>query len=256
MGPASLADALEAVLRAKRAAVNAASAWTRVDGTVEEEVEVEVVEAIPNVPERNLYVIDRVLTAGECKQIIQLAESRDALEHYTSPKSPEYAYRDHHRVKFQSTGLADVLWRETVLERAFDTLIGRGSRIVGRPIGLNPELKLYRYSGGESFGKHIDGSEVVSGGDGRPVGRTEYTVLFYLSNTVGGDTVFYDDEGHRIASIVPEQGKVVIHRHGQDKCLEHEALPVVEGSVKYVLRTDVVFSPGRTALFAPVGASR
>ncbi len=206
----------------------------------DDEVEVEVVEAIPNVPDRNLYVIDRVLTAGECKQIIQVAESRGALERHTSPNSPEYAYRDHHRYKFQSTGIADVLWRETVLERVFETRIGRGTRAAGRAVGLNPELKLYRYSGAESFGRHIDGSEVVSGADGKTIGRTEYTVLFYLSSTVGGDTVFYDDEGHRIASIVPEQGRVVLHRHG-DHCLDHEALPVAEGR-KYVLRTDVVFS--------------
>ncbi len=240
MGPSSLADTLEAVLRAKRAAVNAASAWTNVQGVEEDDVEIKVVEAIANDPSRNLYIIDRVLTAGECKQIIQVAESRDAFEHYTSPNSPEYAFRDHHRVKFHSLGISEVLWRETVLERVFGTRIGQGKRIEGRAVGLNPELKLYRYSGAESFGRHIDGSEIVFGAGAKTMGRTEYTVLFYLSSTVGGDTVFYDDQGHQIASIVPEQGRVVLHRHG-DQCLDHEALPVAEGT-KYVLRSDVVFS--------------
>ncbi len=225
-------------MRAKRAAVNSSSAWTHFEE--DDDVEIGVVEAVADFPDRNLYVIDRVLTAGECKQIIQVAESRGALERHTSPNSPEYAFRDHHRARFCSPGIADVLWRETVLERVFETRIGRGTRIRGRAVGLNPELKLYRYSGAESFGKHIDGSEVVRGVDGGEIGRTEYTVLFYLSSTVGGDTVFYDDLGRQIASIVPEQGRVVLHRHG-DLCLDHEALPVAEGT-KYVLRTDVVYS--------------
>jgi hypothetical protein len=72
------------------------------------------------------------------------------------------------------------------------------------------------------------------------MGRTEYTVLFYLTSTQGGETVFYDDDGHLVASIVPEQGRVVLHRHGDRYCLDHEALAVVEGT-KYVLRSDVVF---------------
>ncbi len=194
--------------------------------------DVEEIAAIEGVPERNLYVIDGVLTASECKQIIIIAESQGAFVHYTSPNSPEYAFRDHHRVKFRSPGIADVLWNGTDLKKAFETRI---QRIGGRATGLNPELKLYRYAGSESFGKHIDCSETVEG-----MGRTEYTVLFYLSSTKGGETAFYDDDGAVVARIVPEQGRVVLHRHGERYCLDHEALQVVEG-VKYVLRTDVVF---------------
>lgn len=231
----SLADTLEAVLREKRAALNAP--WMQFE---DDNVEVREIQAIDQAPERNLYVIEHVLTAGECKKIVAVAESQGAFERYTSPNSPEYAFRDHHRIKFRSQGIADVLWSQTELKRAFETHIRHEERIEGSAIGLNPELKLYRYAGREAFGRHIDGSDVVHDDKGKPMGRTEYTVLFYLTSTQGGETVFYDDDGHLVASIVPEQGRVVLHRHGDRYCLDHEALAVVEGT-KYVLRSDVVF---------------
>lgn len=233
----SLAGAIETVLREKRRAIRQQAAYMQYAD--EDDVEVLEINAVPGQPDRNLYLIDRVLTAGECKQIVQIAESAGMFEHYTSPKSPEYAYRDHHRVKFVSPGIADVLWTETGLQKAFQTRI-RHDCIHGEAVGLNPCIKLYRYQGPECFGRHIDGSEVVCGADGAPAGRTEYTVLFYLSTTVGGDTVFYDDDGNIAASVVPEQGRVAVHRHGDHSCLDHEALVVTSGT-KYVLRTDVVF---------------
>lgn len=234
MSGSSLASLIEDVLRAKREALR--QPWMQYEEEVE--IDVEEIPAIEGVPERNLYIIERVLTASECGSIIKIAESQGAFEHCKSPASPEYAYRDHYRVNFKSQGIADVLWKETELKKAFQTRIRHDERIQGEAIGLNPNLKIYRYSGREAFGKHIDGSETVYGADGAPIGRTEYTVLFYLSSTQGGDTAFYDDGGRLVASIVPKQGRVVLHRHGDRYCLDHEALEVCSGCVKYVLRYD------------------
>ncbi len=56
----------------------------------------------------------------------------------------------------------------------------------------------------------------------------------------GGETVFYGHTGKRVASIEPRPGLAMLHLHGEDRCLEHEALAVKKGT-KYVLRTDIVF---------------
>jgi hypothetical protein len=43
-----------------------------------------------------------------------------------------------------------------------------------------------------------------------------------------------------VASVRPAVGLALLHLHGEDKCLEHEANVVLQGT-KYVLRSDVVF---------------
>jgi hypothetical protein len=229
----ALAGQLEGVLRSKREQVNQARAYMQYEDDDHDAGLTEI--EVPGQPERNLYIFEGVLTSAECKQLISIAESSSLFQHHQSPKNDaDYAYRDHHRIKFESTSIAKTLWEETCLSKAFERCI-RHDSIRGKAVGLSPCIRLYRYRGMERFGRHIDGSETVG------KGRTEYTVLFYLSTTQGGETVFYDDGGHLLASVVPVQGRVVVHRHGDTYCLDHEALEVTDGTTKYILRTDVVF---------------
>ncbi len=46
-------------------------------------------------------------------------------------------------------------------------------------------------------------------------------------------------KGKVVASVTPEPGLALLHRHG-DACLLHEGKPVTAG-VKYILRSDVIF---------------
>ena len=114
---------------------------------------------------------------------------------------------------------------------------------------------------GQWFGKHIDDTNKIEWkGDETPYPasdvaetQTEITVLFYLSSCRGGATRFHlpksskkkktqgskCDDGLGSVAFTPTQGAVLLHVHG-DKCLEHEAEPVLDG-VKYVLRTDIVY---------------
>jgi len=107
-----------------------------------------------------------------------------------------------------------------------------------RPVTCNPNLRLYKYCPGHAFGKHIDEANVVPG-----VGVTRLTILIYLSDCEGGATRFYDDESGKVVAFAPQPGAILLHVHGEDLCLEHEADPVMAG-VKYVLRTDLVYSDG------------
>lgn len=52
--------------------------------------------------------------------------------------------------------------------------------------------------------------------------------------------VWTDDRGRILASVAPVTGMALLHLHGDD-CLEHEGKEVLSG-VKYILRSDVVFS--------------
>ena len=110
-----------------------------------------------------------------------------------------------------------------------DTLYGK------KPVACNPNLRLYRYSEGQRFGRHVDGAEIL------PRGRTEFTVLFYLSACEGGATTFFRDHEKPdvLFAFPPTDGAVLLHAHGQ-RCLTHSGAPVT-GGVKYLLRTDVVY---------------
>jgi len=123
-----------------------------------------------------------------------------------------------------------------------------------QPVSCNPNLRLYKYTKGQWFGRHVDGSNEIDVGagnvpdsvSGAAEARTEITVLFYLSTCRGGATRFHVPRGKRDGkrknegtAFAPEEGAVLLHVHG-DRCLEHEAEPV-EAGVKYVLRTDVVY---------------
>ena len=135
------------------------------------------------------------------------------------------------------------------------------------PVCCNGNLRMYKYEKGMSFGRHYDGSNRIERYEN---GNTEITVLIYLSSCKGGATRFYlphggkgnggggrrskNDNGKKKdasssnyedgdndgIAFVPQAGAILMHMHG-DRCLEHEADPVVDG-VKYVLRTDIVFA--------------
>lgn len=184
----------------------------------------------------DIFLIQGLLSPSESRYIITAAESK-GFEHQSSPGGALYAYRNHYRQQVHSSKIASQLWETTGLKDVFLKTIMSNKQEHG-VVGLNPCIRLYRYGVGERFGKHIDDSCEVE----EMNGRTEYTVLVYLSNVDdGGETVFYNERGRCVASVSPVEGLCLIHRHGEDVCLEHEALQVNKG-IKYVLRSDVVCS--------------
>ena len=183
----------------------------------------------------DIFLIQGLLSPAESRYIITSAESK-GFEHQSSPGGPLYAYRNHYRQQVHSSKIAAQLWENTGLKDVFlETIMPNKQEYV---VGLNPCIRLYKYGVGERFGKHIDDSCEVK----EMNGKTEYTVLVYLSTVDdGGETVFYNERGRCVASVSPVEGLCLIHRHGEDVCLEHEALRVNKG-IKYVLRSDIVCS--------------
>lgn len=170
------------------------------------------------------------LMRQEAEKFVAAAEAV-GFQHSTS-RGPAYgeAFRDNHRIQFSDQAFADHLWQATGLAE----LVGGLEDEDGTAVGLNPNIRIYRYNAGQRFGRHIDESNELGGGR-----FTQYTLLIYLSSCGGGETVFYGSRNRKLATVVPAPGLALLHKHG-DCCLEHEGA-LVTGGCKYVLRSDVVF---------------
>ncbi|KAK6117749.1 hypothetical protein DH2020_048510 [Rehmannia glutinosa] len=207
--------------------------------------------SINRLKDDDLITIQNYLTSAESKAFVNVAESIGFVHQGSLGPAWGEAYRDNDRISVNDPFLADAIW-EAGLNKFFSDFKIRG-RVA---VGLNPNIRFYRYTAGQRFGRHID--ESVDLGEGR---RTYYTLLIYLSgvpgktkakskndNTsqdsldplVGGETVFYGPRNALVAEVPPTEGTALVHIHG-DKCMLHEARNVSKG-IKYVLRSDVVFA--------------
>ena len=228
------------------------------------------------VPGRVL-VVPEFFSAQECQEWVSFCESSGGLEYTAHPATKFVAHRECFRMQqADATMLAKTIFDRMksiplvlpTIQREMDALYCKHQKRSDdySPVGCNPNLRVYKYERGHSFGKHVDGSESLllvdtdgsfSGGGRR--GKTEWTVLIYLSECQGGATRFYTanssstflprkrttSKQHPFPAALstafePQVGAMLLHLHGEF-CLEHEADPVL-GGTKFVLRTDLVFS--------------
>ncbi|KAJ4956481.1 hypothetical protein NE237_013264 [Protea cynaroides] len=184
---------------------------------------------ITRLRDTHLFTIQNFFTSAESKAFIKAAESIGFVHQGSQGPAKGEAYRDNDRISVNDPVLAESIW-ESGLRNFFSDIKIRGKVAVG----LNPNLRFYRYKVGQRFGRHID--ESVDLGDGC---RTYYTLLIYLSggvkhkgnshlgtnqdyseeSLVGGETVFYDSRRGIVAEVAPVEGMALLHIHG-DKFLE------------------------------------
>jgi len=124
----------------------------------------------------------------------------------------------------------------------------------GEVVGLNPNIRIYRYKKGQFFDQHYDDfNNVTIPGTPSISARTTWTLLLYLTSPAtgceGGETVFYPEpelpkkgksrnaESPPPVVIQLEVGMALLHRHGAD-CMLHEGREVFEGE-KWVIRSDL-----------------
>ncbi|XP_057476869.1 uncharacterized protein LOC130764582 [Actinidia eriantha] len=196
-----------------------------------------------------LFTVQNFFTSVESKAFIKAAESIGFVHQGSLGPTKGEAYRDNDRISVNNPVLADTIW-ESGLNTLFSDFKIRGKVAVG----LNPNIRFYRYKVGQRFGRHID--ESVDLGAGK---RTHYTLLIYLNGgsktksrndkgvpqdspetLIGGETVFYGPRNGLVAEVTPMEGMALLHIHG-DKCMLHEGRNITKG-VKYLLRSDVVFA--------------
>ncbi|PHH82650.1 hypothetical protein CDD82_5286 [Ophiocordyceps australis] len=164
----------------------------------------------------------------------------------TTPGRPKRgeAVRVNDRFQVDDGSFARRLWEQTGLREALshDDVKDLWQ---GEPVGLSPNIRVYRYSKGQYFDCHYDDSNTLTLATNPPTPVcTTWTLLLYLTSAtegcIGGETVFYphDSKSPSEQIVVPlETGTLLLHKHGND-CLLHEGREVTAGE-KFVLRTDL-----------------
>ncbi|MBM0104381.1 2OG-Fe(II) oxygenase [Steroidobacter sp. S1-65] len=169
-----------------------------------------------------IFTISDVLGADECRQLIARAERRgfhaatvDAIDGPRLDKD----MRNNDRAIEDDFDLARRLWSR--VRKFVPRTLGTRVR------GLNERFRYYRYTPGQRFDWHFDGSFI------RPNGElSRLTFMIYLNQEYqGGETRFES------VSVVGKPGMALLFEHE----LLHQGAEVTSG-IKYVLRSDVMYS--------------
>ncbi|KAF2672693.1 hypothetical protein BT63DRAFT_133750 [Microthyrium microscopicum] len=212
----------------------------------------ELTEILPD----QIFTISNLWSTKLCKQYVSFLSSLPLMTTPGRPKKGE-AVRVNDRFQIDDPGFADRLWNETALQ---ELVTGNASGMSkeqqqavwgGLVVGLNPNIRVYRYTKGQFFGQHYDDSNIVTIGTTR--GHTTWTLLLYLTSPAtgctGGQTVFYPEADEpkkgtktkiqpQPITVELEVGMALLHKHGSD-CLLHEGLEVTSGE-KWIIRSDLV----------------
>jgi predicted 2-oxoglutarate/Fe(II)-dependent dioxygenase YbiX len=171
---------------------------------------------------RSILTIPEVLSGVECSDHIARSER---IGYEAAPTITFHGHkvdedvRNNDRILIDDDDLGAALWLR-IRNHVPDVLDGRGA------IGLNERFRYYRYTPGQKFALHRDGSFRRENGE-----ESKLTCILYLNDDfAGGETAVKD----RV--IEPRRGMALIFRHE----FLHEGRPVLDGT-KYVLRTDVMY---------------
>ena len=213
-------------------------------------------EPIPGV-----LVCDDIFTRNECQLLVQCCkEYLDPTNKNNAPPKKGEAFRNNERYLHpnsqENKEFADKLWKERLLpiflserNREYLKLNELSSLCPSSqpeksdsetgflPVGVNSDLKFYRYKQGAKFGQHVD-EPVFKKVDGVKL-VSEFTILMYIgcdNSLKGGETKFWLKKDP--VTVEPKCGRVCLHWTGKD-CL-HSGEEVERGE-KYVLRTDLFY---------------
>ncbi|KAK5698908.1 hypothetical protein LTR97_006557 [Elasticomyces elasticus] len=202
-----------------------------------------------------VLTIPRLWTAALCKTYVSFLAT---LHLVTTPGKPKKgnAVRVNDRYQINDPAFAERLWSDTALKQLVEhpTIDGRELNSDetkhlwgGEVLGLNNNIRIYRYSAGQFFDRHFDESNNISfpsASSPSPIlAKTTWTLLLYLTSCKGGETVFYPEPASKREAVPApviaelEVGMALLHRHGRD-CLLHEGREVLGGE-KWVIRSDL-----------------
>ena len=182
------------------------------------------------------YILDHVLTPVECLRLINATEARGYemaqvnVGYGRQRLMPEI--RNNDRCIVDSLPDADLLWDRI---RAWIPATFQGFPVAG----LNERLRFLRYTRGQRFAPHLDGTYAREDGSAFSL----ITVQLYLNDVepaMGGSTRFFleaSDAPTKLLDVVPRAGRVLLFEHR----ILHEGAALA-GGIKYACRTDVMYS--------------
>ena len=205
----------------------------------------------PLVPADSLYIetfvpdqiliIRNLFTSKLCKDYVSFLSSLPLTTTPGKPKRGE-ATRVNDRFQIEDPLFTKRLWEQTPLQHLVQTYEDQ-STWKGEVLGLNPNIRIYRYRPGQFFDQHYDESNKLAFGSEKTPARTTWTLLIYLTTCEGGETAFYPEptkKGEKTPDPIlvgMETGMALLHNH--DDCMLHEGKEVKAGE-KWVLRSDLV----------------
>ena len=135
-----------------------------------------------------VWVVHDFLQDTECQAWIDFVTLNKKLDYVQHPATKYVANRECFRWQRNDTQIAETLYQRMQncgILRELQAKVDFSTDASYAACGCNPNIRLYKYEKGMSFGKHVDGSDVIYG-----LGQTEVTVLVYLSDCQGGATRF------------------------------------------------------------------
>ncbi|KIW28656.1 uncharacterized protein PV07_08299 [Cladophialophora immunda] len=198
--------------------------------------------SIETVVPGQILVIRNIFTSTLCRNFVSFLSSLPLITTPGKPKRGE-ATRVNDRFQIDDPNFAKMLWARSGMQYLVSSF-GDQAVFGGTVLGLNPNIRIYRYRPGQFFDKHYDESNKLHFGEEKLPAKTTWTLLIYLTTCEGGETAFYPEalkKGERSPEPIVvelETGMALLHKHGDD-CLLHEGKEVRKGE-KWVLRSDLV----------------
>lgn len=198
-------------------------------------------------------VLHNVLTPEECSELIDRAEEHGFEDASIYDRRTNRTHRNCTRYVLEDPDLSDNWYdriaqalRDNGHERRLTRAVQSQSRNAGkdlRPTGLNERLRLLRYRQGQFFQSHNDAPFVRGADKGDRAGETSYvSVHVYLNHHFKGGNTTFRGKGRHL-DVKPRTGSVLLFEHN----ILHEGQTVTHGK-KYIVRTDVMFSPAANGL--------
>ncbi|KAF2456838.1 oxidoreductase domain-containing protein [Lineolata rhizophorae] len=208
-------------------------------------------------------ILDGVLSEEECKTLTEAAEAQAngnwerAMVNVGGGRqvmatdirncgriiwdSPEMVAKLWARIEPLVPELQELKNREAITGIAGRTGGGDSKWLLSR---LNERMRFLKYTRGEYFQAHRDGSYVTDDGSE----RSWFTLHLYLNDSTsdpndpleGGATRFHDLRYRNQLDVVPKIGRVLLFQHAH---LIHSGADVV-GGTKLTMRTDIMYRMG------------
>ncbi|ETI29431.1 hypothetical protein G647_01884 [Cladophialophora carrionii CBS 160.54] len=189
-----------------------------------------------------ILVVRNLFTSSLCRNYTSFLSSLPLTTTPGKPKRGE-ATRVNDRFQVDDPVFARTLWEQSGLQSLVNSFEDQ-TVFGGKVLGLNPNIRVYRYRAGQFFDKHYDESIRLQFGQAKLHAKTTWTLLIYLTTCDGGETAFYPEPSKKGETppepivVGLETGMGLLHKHGDD-CLLHEGKEVRSGE-KWVLRSDLV----------------
>lgn len=170
-----------------------------------------------NFDNKIIYQFDNVFTNKECNDIINYCELLGFTDLQTNKHGEQFYDPDFRNDKCCILG--DVKMLE-ILTKKIKVLFPGDYK-------LNSIIRASKYEENSYCKPHED--DIINNGSS----LNKYTILLYLNDSVGGETVFHFND--KKLQIKPKTGSIIIF----DRSIIHESL--VCQKIKYTLRTDLLF---------------